>query len=66
MNEYILTYLQDILDGFQSSARKRNNKHPHRIIHGYDSVTPEFLWSLIIKHIPILKADIKRILQNVG
>ncbi len=114
MNEYILTYLQDILDAIEEldgyfcnypmkyavfekdylrrSAVERKveimgeainrilKKEPdfnlphakeiintrNRIIHGYDSVTPEFLWSLIIKHIPILKADIKRILQNVG
>ena len=34
----------------------------NRVIHGYDSVTPEFLWSLVIKHIPILKIDIEKIL----
>ena len=114
MDEYILTYLQDILDAIEEldgyfcnypmkyaafekdylrrSAVERKveimgeainrilKKEPdfnlphakeiintrNRIIHGYDSVTPEFLWSLIIKHIPILKADIKRILQNAG
>lgn len=35
----------------------------NRIIHGYDSVTPEFLWGLVIKHIPILKEDIVRLLS---
>ena len=92
MDEYILTYLQDILDAIEEldgyfcnypmkyAINRILKKEPdfnlphakeiintrNRIIHGYDSVTPEFLWSLIIKHIPILKADIKRILQNAG
>lgn len=110
MNEYILTYLQDVLDSIDEmesyfidypmqfeffekdylrrSAVERkveimgeainrilkldsdfllpNAKEivntRNRVIHGYDSVTPEFLWSLVIKHIPILKIDIEKIL----
>ncbi|MDE6339299.1 MAG: DUF86 domain-containing protein [Muribaculaceae bacterium] len=34
----------------------------NRIIHGYDSVTPEFLWSLVIRHIPELKKDIAQLI----
>ena len=36
----------------------------NRVIHGYDSVTTEFLWSLIMKHIPALKNDVENILTN--
>ena len=36
----------------------------NRIIHAYDSVQPEFLWSLVIRHIPILKADVDLILSD--
>ena len=36
----------------------------NRVIHGYDSVTPEFLWSLIIKHIPLLQQEVEVLLQN--
>lgn len=36
----------------------------NRVIHGYDSVTTEFLWSLIIKHIPALRKDVEKILEN--
>lgn len=112
MNEYILTYLQDVLDAINElesyfiyypmqfdtfekdflrrSAVERkveimeeainrilkidsNFNLPNakeiintrnRVIHGYDSVTPEFLWGLIIKHIPILKQDIEKILSK--
>lgn len=34
----------------------------NRIIHGYDSVETEFLWGLVIRHIPELKKDIERII----
>lgn len=33
-------------------------KTRNRIIHGYDSVNPDFLWSLVVRHIPQLKQDI--------
>ncbi len=34
----------------------------NRVIHGYDSVTTEFLWGLVIIHIPALKADVEKLL----
>ncbi|MEZ3591115.1 MAG: DUF86 domain-containing protein [Muribaculaceae bacterium] len=36
----------------------------NRIIHAYDSVQPEFLWGLVIRHIPALKIDIQKILTE--
>lgn len=36
----------------------------NRIIHAYDNVNPEFLWGLVIRHIPELKKDIQRILSE--
>lgn len=36
----------------------------NRIIHGYDNVRPEFLWSLVLRHIPALKMDIQRLLER--
>ena len=38
----------------------------NRIIHGYDSVQPEFLWSLVVRHIPALKEDVRKILNSSG
>ena len=38
----------------------------NRIIHGYDSVKSEFLWSLVIRHIPELKKDVERIIAEKG
>ncbi len=39
-------------------------KTRNRVIHGYDSVEPEFLWGLVIRHIPVLKNDIREILNK--
>lgn len=38
----------------------------NRIVHGYDSVKPEFLWSLVIRHVPALKKDIEKIIEEYG
>lgn len=38
----------------------------NRIIHAYDSVKPEFLWSLVIRHIPNLKRDVEKIITEYG
>ena len=37
----------------------------NRVIHGYDSVTPEFLWSLVVRHIPALQKDVETVLGNI-
>ncbi|MDE6062487.1 MAG: DUF86 domain-containing protein [Duncaniella sp.] len=39
-------------------------KTRNRIIHGYDSVEAEFLWGLVIRHIPQLRKDIEKLLEN--
>ena len=36
----------------------------NRIIHAYDSVKPEFLWGLILRHIPQLKKDIEALVEK--
>ena len=49
---------------FQLTNAKAIINTRNRVIHGYDSVTTEFLWSLIMKHIPALKNDVENILIN--
>ncbi len=34
----------------------------NRIIHGYDSVSDEIIWSIVITHLPVLKAEIETLL----
>ena len=36
----------------------------NRIIHAYDNVQPEFLWGLVVRHMPELKKDIQQILTE--
>lgn len=34
----------------------------NRIIHGYDSVSDEVIWGIVIKQLPILKAEVEKML----
>lgn len=36
----------------------------NRIIHGYDSVSDDIIWSIVIKHLPILKLEIENLLNE--
>jgi uncharacterized protein with HEPN domain len=31
------------------------------IIHGYDTLVPDILWSIVINHLPLLKQEVKRV-----
>lgn len=35
----------------------------NRIIHGYDSVSDETIWGIVVKQIPILKTEIEKLLK---
>jgi len=34
----------------------------NRIIHGYDSVSDDVIWGIVIRHLPILQAEIQELL----
>lgn len=34
----------------------------NRIIHGYDSVSDDIIWSIVINHLRILKIEIEKLL----
>lgn len=38
----------------------------NRIIHSYEKVETEFLWGLVLRHIPNLKNDIEKIIVEYG
>lgn len=46
-----------------SSARKIVNTR-NLVIHSYDSLDKEILWGIVMRHLPILKAEIARVLHN--
>jgi len=33
------------------------------VIHAYDSLTSDILWSIVVNHLPVLKKEIKNILK---
>lgn len=34
----------------------------NRIIHGYDSVSDDIIWGIVIRHLPILKIEVEKLL----
>ena len=36
------------------------------MIHGYDSVSHDMVWSIVITHLPLLKEEVVRILTEIG
>ena len=44
-----------------SNARKIVDTR-NRIIHGYDSVSDDVIWGIVIKHLPILQSEIEFLL----
>jgi uncharacterized protein with HEPN domain len=35
----------------------------NRIIHGYDTVSDDILWNIVIQHLPILKQEVQQFLK---
>jgi len=36
----------------------------NRIIHGYDSVSDEVIWGIVVRHLPLLKIEIQNLLVD--
>ena len=36
----------------------------NRIIHGYDTVSDEIIWGIVIQYLPVLKTEIERLLAG--
>ena len=46
-----------------SSSRKIVETR-NRIIHGYDSVSDEMIWGIVVRHLPLLKTEIQNLLSD--
>jgi len=44
-----------------SNARKIVDTR-NRIIHGYDSVSDEIIWGIVINHLPLLQSEVQTLL----
>ena len=36
----------------------------NRIIHGYDSVSDEVIWGIVVKHLPVLRKEIEYLIME--
>jgi len=36
----------------------------NRVIHGYDSISDETIWGIVIRHLPILKKEVQNLLEK--
>lgn len=34
------------------------------VVHGYDSVTDDIMWGIVIRHLPVLKDEVTRLLSR--
>jgi len=50
-------------DQIEISDSKKIVAVRNRIIHGYDSVSDDVIWGIVIKQLPILKTEIEKLLQ---
>ena len=46
-----------------SSARKIVDTRNY-LIHGYDSLSPEIIWNIVINHLPVLKEEIQNLMKK--
>lgn len=64
MGEAMNRVLKAVPDIQITNARKIVDTRNY-IIHGYDSLSADILWSIIINHLPLLRQELKEILGDV-
>ena len=47
--------------GIQISSMKQIVNMRNRVIHGYDKIDNEIIWGTIVRHLPVLKDEIRRL-----
>ena len=47
----------------QISSKKQIINMRNRVIHGYDKIDDEIIWGTIVRHLPVLKEEIGKILK---
>ena len=36
----------------------------NQIIHAYDNISDEYIWSVVSKHLPVLKSEVEKMIQG--
>lgn len=59
-----ISRILNIQASFELSNSRKIVDTRNRIIHGYDSVSDEIIWSIVITHLPILKSETEQLLHE--
>jgi uncharacterized protein with HEPN domain len=54
--------IDKIMPDIPLSVKKQIIGMRNRIIHGYDKIDNEIIWGIIVRHLPILKEEVKKLL----
>ena len=49
---------------FQLSNARQIIATRNRIIHGYDTVSDESVWGIVVRHLPLLKQEVAELLKS--
>ena len=49
---------------FQLSNARHIIATRNRIIHGYDTVSDEMVWGIVVRHLPLLKQEVNELLNG--
>ena len=59
-----MSRIEKLDPGIEISSKKQIISMRNRVIHGYDKIDDEIVWGTIIRHLPLLKAQIGNLLKN--
>jgi uncharacterized protein with HEPN domain len=51
-------------DSIELSNSRKIVDTRNRIIHGYDSVSDDIIWTIVISHFPTLKSEVEKLLDE--
>ncbi|MEI6507641.1 MAG: HepT-like ribonuclease domain-containing protein [Bacteroidota bacterium] len=57
-----LNNIEKIDSTIEISSKKQIISMRNRVIHGYDKIDDEIVWGTIVKHLPVLKTEISKLL----
>ena len=59
-----MTKIEKIDPNLPITSKRQIISMRNRVIHGYDKIDNEMVWGTIIRHLPILKKEIKELLDS--
>lgn len=53
-----------LASGIEITSARRIVDTRNYVIHGYDSVTDDIMWGIIIRHLPLLKSEVEQLIAD--